>query len=164
MTILDNMVSILNNTNYYKISNKSFIFAELSCYSLILDYIFDNLYSSLNNIFFSSFDSFGEYMYDHLFQIGNPIISSSQRSNIYSSRLSISNNSYTKDEIISSIKSGGLDVDIIEDIPNNHLEINIIKNFGIYSEEPHIESFIKNFLPSYSTSSFKHIKKETNIN
>ncbi|MDK2802108.1 MAG: hypothetical protein KFW09_01885 [Oscillospiraceae bacterium] len=157
MTILGNMVSILNNTNFYKISDKSFIFAELSCYSLILEYIVDNLYSSLNNIFFSSFDSFGEYMYDHLFQIGNPIISASERSNIYSSRLSISDKSYTKDEILSSIKSGGIEVELIEDIPNNHIQINIIKNLGIYSDQLHIERFIKNFLPSYSTNSFKHI-------
>lgn len=157
---LQRMVSILNDTAFYNISPSSVIFAELSAYSSIIEDIIANINTTISEIFFESLSAKSEYLYDHLFQIGNPNISAHQRADLYSSRLAISTNYFSHKDVKSAIASGGITVNFIESPHNATLTVQVINDIGIFESPNDREIFIKKFLPAYLKPTFIHLISE----
>ncbi len=158
MNNLDRLIKILNDTKLYKLDENSIITAELSSYAIIIDDIYGQLEEILSYIFFTdNMESYAEYMYDHLFQIGNPDISSKERAKIYSKRLAISKSYYTIEDIKNAIESGGIKVSFIESPDTKELTIKIENDIGIFNTREGREKFINQYIPKYCKTRFIHL-------
>lgn len=156
MSSLSRLVTILNDTQFYKISDDSIIKSELATYSFVIDKIYSKLDQLISDIFFENISTYAEYMYDHLFQIGNPDISLQQRLDIYSKRISISKFYYNCDHIKNAISSGGLSVEFSESPETGILTVTVLDDIGIYENDIDRENFIKIFIPAYCNVKFIH--------
>lgn len=107
--------------------------------------------------FTDNIESYAEYMYDHLFQIGNPDISSKERAEIYSKRLAISKSYYTVEDIKNAIESGGIKTSFIESPDTKELTIKIENDIGIFNTREAREAFINRYIPKYCKTRFIHL-------